>query len=267
LLEQLKLAHLSSSQEQILWTVESQPLADLIPRYSLLLAKSAWAGMRQFLEMLTLPGVLCLLVALTGRGKQLTEGGVIDRVRQGIRLLTAPGMLYLLTILFWATYKTRFLIPFLPISYRLIGDRIGACPQLTKGRKRLIGLVLSLVLVWSFLPYRQKPLNLYYGRETPSFAQLYDQMKPLADQLAKQPRGVVLGVSSSLDGGIETIYWARQPFVMGRGMDEALWKKLSTDFSVRYVWAECPQERALQQIFPTSEILLTNDRYCVFTLR
>lgn len=91
-------------------------------------------------------------------------------------------------------------------------------------------------------------------------------MKRLAEQLQKQPAGVVLGVSESLDGGIETIYWAQQPFVRARGLGKTLWKKLADDFNVRYIWGECRQEQSLSEVFPTLTLLLTDGLYCVFLL-
>lgn len=175
-------------------------------------------------------------------------------------------LLYLLTISFWATYKTRFLIPFLPISYLLIGEGIEVGYKITKQRAWLLWFGVIGLFLWTLLPYRQRPLNFYYASETPRIAQQYDQMRSLAQQQAEQPKGVVLGVSNSLDGGIETLYWAKQPFVMARGMSETLWEKLAADFQVRYLWSECLQRDRLQKIFPTSQLLLSNQRFCVLEL-
>ncbi|GAB4482306.1 MAG: hypothetical protein Kow0088_25150 [Anaerolineales bacterium] len=267
LLEQLNLASITLDQERVVWKVQSQPLTAILSRYGLLLAKSAWAGMRQLINIITPLGFIGLLVAMALHGKKVKESARTGWLQQGIKILTAPLTLYLLTILLWATYKVRFLIPLLPPCYLLIGESIRYGQELAKKRGWLGWLGISFLLLWSALPYQQKPLNFYYGTETPTIAQQYDQMKALAIRLAQQPQGVVLGISNSLDGGIETIYWAKQPFVMARGVGGEVWKKLSTDFGVRYVWAECGQTGELQTHFPTSELLLSNGRYCIFSLK
>ena len=263
ILEQLGIAHIELAQDRVVWTVEMLPIPSVLERYSLLLAKSAWAGGRQFIDMLTPPGIFCLFAALGLRWKQKPLPSSTSWIIGGLRVLTSPVMLYLLTILLWATSKTRFLIPLLPAAYLLIGEGIEHGLKTIKGRPWLLWTGIAILFLWTILPYRLRPFNLYYGFETPSHARQYDQMRELANLLAEKPEGVMLGVSPSLDGGIETIYWAKQPFVTGRGMSESIWKKLATDFRVRYLWSECAQRDSLQRLFPNSQVILSNSLYCV----
>lgn len=264
--EQLGLAQIELAQDRVVWTVKVLPIPSVLERYSLLLAKSAWAGGRQFIDMLTPPGIFCLLVALGLHWKQKPLRPSTSWIIRELRVLTSPVMLYLLTILLWATSKTRFLIPLLPASYLLIGESIEHGLRTIKGRPWLLWTGIAILFLWTMLPYRLQPFNLYYGAETPSHAQQYDQMRELANLLAAKPGGVILGVSPSLDGGIETIYWTKQPFVTGRGLNESILKKLAADFQVRYLWSECTQRDTLQRLFPNPLLLLSNDLYCVLEL-
>ncbi len=266
LLEQLGMTRIQLVQDRVMWTVEESPFPAIAYRYSLLIAKSTWAGLNHFIDMVTPLGFLGIFIALGLHLRQSREEWSSGWLRHSIRNLTSPLLLYLLTILLWATYKARFLIPLLPTSYLLISESISHAERLFKERVWLIGSGVALFFLLTLLPYRQEPLNLYYGAETPSLAQPYDQMKRLAEQLQKQPAGVVLGVSESLDGGIETIYWAQQPFVRARGFGKTLWKKLADDFNVRYIWSECRQEQSLSDVFPTLKLLLADGLYCVFLL-
>lgn len=267
LLEQLKIATITLHQDQVVWTVSPISFPMLVQRYSQLFAKSAYAGLRQFVGMVTPMGFFFLIVALAficyEKRKNVVKNGLTSLWWMSF---FSPIILYLLTIAFWATYKTRFLIPFLPIAYLLMGQGVEIGLKIAKERAWLLWIGILALFLWTLLPYRQRPMNFYYASETPSLAQQYDQMKSLASQLAAQPQGVVLGVSNSLDGGIETIYWAKQPFVMARGLDGAIWKKLAEDFQVRYLWSECKQIDKLWELFPASQLLLSNNLYCVLAL-
>ncbi|MCX8061465.1 MAG: hypothetical protein N3D16_02665 [Anaerolineales bacterium] len=263
LLEQLQIASITLDQNRVVWKLLPTSSSAILERYTLMLVKSLWAGARQYLEMITPIGAFFLLLPLSH----------LYLSRQRLRLkqhwwikLFSPFSLYLLTIAFWATYKTRFLIPLLPITYRLVGEGIEEGLKVAKGRVWLIWLAVVALFLWTFYPYRQRPLNFYYAAETPRLAQQYDQMRNLAKQLAEQPKGVVLGISNNLDGGIETIYWARQPFVMARGFNKIIWRKLAIDFQAHYVWSECQQRERLQKLFPSSQLLLYNDLFCVLVI-
>jgi hypothetical protein len=79
--------------------------------------------------------------------------------------------------------------------------------------------------------------------------------------------GVVLGYSLTLDGGFETIYWNRFPFVYGRGFDhENIVRKLVQDFNVRYIWADTFTIERTRTFFPQAETMLENESYFVLKL-
>ncbi len=266
LLEQLGLATIALDEGRVVWTVKAIPFAEIAQRYSLLFTKSAWAGLRQYVEMITPLGFFAVLVSVVLRWQPVKSAFSKEFPRSVWSILPSPTILYLLTILLWATYKTRFLIPLLPSTYLLIGDAFGYALGKIKRGHSILWLGVVTLFIWMMLPYRQQPLNLYYGEETPAIARQYDHMRSVAAQLRQQSLGTVLGVSNSLDGGIETIYWTKLPFVMGRGLDSFIWRKLATDFHVRYLWADCLQQETLQQIFPVSQRILSNGVYCVLKL-
>ncbi|PWH16655.1 MAG: hypothetical protein DDG59_08915 [Anaerolineae bacterium] len=266
LLEQLRLAFITYEEGRVVWTVQAAPMPIILQRYSLLFAKSLWAGLRQYLAMVTPIGFFFILAGLTPCLEAIKSNAGNHSLKRLFISFSSPMLLYLLTIAFWATYKTRFLIPLLPPSYLLIGEGVKVLHQRMKAGAWLLWLGVGLLGLLTILPYRQQPLNFYYGAETAAHARQYDHMKSLAEQLGHQPRGVVLGVANSLDGGIETIYWSKQPFVTGRGIEASLWKQLAIDFQVRYLWGECQQAQEIRQVFAASQLLLSNGFYCVFGL-
>ncbi|MDD2695993.1 MAG: hypothetical protein PHD58_08705, partial [Anaerolineales bacterium] len=71
------------------------------------------------------------------------------------------------------------------------------------------------------------------------------------------------GYSQALDGGIETVYWSRLPFIAGRGLGTAEIRKLATDFRVDYAWADLATQPALLAVFPDARVLARSDPFIV----
>ena len=95
-------------------------------------------------------------------------------------------------------------------------------------------------------------------------------MVDLSLALSEREEGVVLGYASSLDGGVEAVYWHRFPFVRGRYYDPSghtntaqILSKLADDFDARYIWADKGTLSQIQTHFPDFEITLSNDFYYV----
>ncbi|MFZ5808528.1 MAG: hypothetical protein ACOY16_04520 [Chloroflexota bacterium] len=241
--------------------------------YLRLMAKSAYAGIRELVQMMG-PFVVVLVVVgwvETCRISWANRKTLEQSARQnGLFLFQgflSPLSLYLVMVLLWATYKLRFLIPLLPFLYWSAGVGFQKMIQGYGWQRGVGGLLLAGSLIWMLLPYLHARSGLYYGAETPQTAYLYDQMKPLAESLGKMPPGVVLGIANTLDGGIETIYWARQPFVAGRGMNEVILRKLAGDFAVTYLWVDRSQEGWVRDIFPQARVLIENAAYQLYHLK
>ncbi len=273
LLEQLGLARVEIHNNAVQWLVIQARLSQIVQNYLRLVSKAAYAGLREGLQVLTPWGVLLTLLGLFFYFKRsiyqqnpLTKAGWKQIGAAGLRCFITPLGVYILTVFFWATYKLRFLVPLLPFFYLEIGIGFEALLRQTNWRKWLgWGLLAGLFIEMSF-PYLQTQPNLYYDEDTVSNAILYDQMHPLAIEMGKFPKGVVLGAADSLDGGIETIYWSRQPFVAGRGFSRLIWEKLAKDFQVQYIWSDQDQEKQIRMTFPEAKKILSNRNFSVFQL-
>jgi hypothetical protein len=91
-------------------------------------------------------------------------------------------------------------------------------------------------------------------------------MLPLARELKNLEPGVVLGYTGLLDGGIETVYWHKLPYVCGRGLEMHEIQKLVHDFGIRYVWTDQVTKHQIESSFPKAALILSNDLYCVFEI-
>lgn len=87
-------------------------------------------------------------------------------------------------------------------------------------------------------------------------------MLPLARELGQLEPGVILGYSNP-DGGLETVYWHRFPFVYGRGREIDEVQKLVHDFDVRYIWTDQSTVHMIESYFPEARIILSNEPYYV----
>jgi 4-amino-4-deoxy-L-arabinose transferase-like glycosyltransferase len=273
LLEQLGMAQVKIHDNAVQWVVHRPELIPLLHTYLVLISKAAYAGLREALSVITSWGIVLILVSLflykqhsADTANRLAKTNWKGKFLTGLQFFFSPLGLYMITVFLWATYKLRFLIPLLPFAYIEIGK---GCEKLIQQKiwYKWLGWGLTAgVLVGMALPYFQARPNLYYGTDTKRNSMLYDQMQPLALELGQLPHGVVLGIANSLDGGIETIYWARQPFVTGRGMNEVVLRKLASDFTVAYLWADRGQEDWVRDIFPQAHILEENAAYTLYHL-
>jgi hypothetical protein len=225
--------------------------------YLLIASKACLAFIREF-AWVTGPFTLLLLIA--------GIDWLYRYERRWLYALLLPSFFYTLAILAWATYKFRFLVPLLAPTYLLAAFGFVVLVKSRGWRKWLAWLLLLGSLVW-MAPFYFLPGNaLYYGNETPVNTSLYDQMHTLALELKKLEPGVVLGYSQSLDGGIETVYWDRFPFVAGRGLDTPAIQKLANDFRVRYIWCDDQTRTIVEGSFSNAHLLLEHTPYSVYEL-
>ena len=111
----------------------------------------------------------------------------------------------------------------------------------------------------------EDPPTRYYPHDR-SHAERYAEMVPLASALGQRQPGVVLGYATSLDGGIEGVYWHRFSFVAGRGFSITEAEKLVRDFDVRYIWSDEETAGEIAAHFPDGERILSSPHYAVFEL-
>jgi len=205
-------------------------------------------------------GPFCLALALVG-GFTLFRSD-----RRKATAFALPPVLYTTTIFLWATFKYRFLVPLLPATY--IGAAFGFMELYDRRPlwKSLRWICLVGTIVWGAQGFLEQPPTRYYHNDA-SHAAHYEKMLPLARELEQLEPGVVLGYSRSLDGGLETIYWHRFPFVYGRGFNKVEEvRKLVHDFDIRYIWADQATVHHVESYFPEAKISLGNELYYVLEI-
>lgn len=176
-----------------------------------------------------------------------------------------PTLLYILVIFGWVTFDTRFLVPILPFTY--IAIAFGFTDLMRRSRPFRLASVACLPLTfgWSAIGFMEHPPTKYYMNDA-GHAEGYAQMVPLAQELSTREPGVMLGYSTSLDGGIEAVYWHRFPFVHGRGFDGNVLRKLVDDFQVRYIWAEETTLGTVATYVPHARVILQSKPYYVLEI-
>jgi hypothetical protein len=177
-----------------------------------------------------------------------------------------PFLFYTLTVFLWATARHRFLVPIIPLTYLVAAAGfVFLCKDHLPWR--VLGWIcLAGTVVWSLASYRDQPLTRYNYPYDADRAASYAKMLPLARELDKLDRGVVLSYASLLDGGIETVYWQRQPFVYGRELPLEVLDKITEDFGIRYVWTDPSTYEKVPARFPRARVILSNDIFHVFEL-
>ena len=204
-------------------------------------------------------GPFCLILLVVG------WVSLFRRHRRAAFASLLPFLIYTLTVLLWATAQERFVVPILPLTY-LVAAAGFAFLLSIRLPWRVIGWVcLAGTLVWSVAGYRDRPPTRYY-RNDAEWAATYAKMLPLARELGERERGVVMGYAYILDGGTETVYWHRQPFVYGRELPPEALNKVVEDFGVRYLWTQADMSEDVLTRFPRAREILTNDVFHVFEL-
>jgi hypothetical protein len=220
------------------------------------LAKGVWGELGPFCLLLCAAGALRLWASAP---RAVRAGAVVYGVVAA-------------TMVLWGTVRlTRFLVPLLPALLVLAG--VGAVWLWHRGRAQAwaAGVLVIGTIGFDIPAYFERPPTRYYVDDA-NYAEDYRRMRSLAAQLAKLPPGPVLGYSMSLDGGIETVYFHRFPFVRGRRfdgsglLDPEVLQRLVHDFGVRYVWVDTATRRDARHLFRDATPRLRNARYAVLEL-
>lgn len=230
----------------------------VLKRYISSVIECSLAFLRSFgLEI----GPFCLILALVGCFALFQNNH-----RKG-RALVLTLALYTATFCSlhsWA-YQYRNLVPILPVTY------MAAAFGFMKLYHRrylwnLVGWIcLAGTILWGIQGFFEQPPT-RYNENDGEHAANYAKMLPLARELGQLELGVVLGCSRSLDGGFETVYWHRFPFVYGRGREKDEVQKLVRDFDVRYIWTDQSRLDKVESYFSEARIILSNEFYYVLEI-
>lgn len=179
-----------------------------------------------------------------------------------------PVLLYSFLPALTTLFRIRYLIPILPITYLLAAWGFA---RLLSTRRRLAIVGLAGTIIWLVPQFLEVPPTRYYLNDF-DLAQNHGRMVELSTALAQRERGVVMGHSSYLVGGVETVYWHRFPFVRGRyhspnAQEEypgQILHTLAEDFNVRYIWADETTLDRITTLFPTATLILSEEPFYVF---
>ena len=204
-------------------------------------------------------GPFCLVLLVAGLA------GLFRQRRRAAFASLLLVLIYTLTVLLWATDRSRFVVPIIPLTYLVAAAGVAFLLRDRLPWRALGWICLTGTIAWSLVGYRDQPPTRYYQYDA-EWAATYAKMLPLAQELGKRERGVVLSYAYILDGGIETVYWDRQPFVYGRELPPEALSKVVEDFGVRYLWTQADMSEDLLTRFPRAQKILVNDVFHVLEL-
>lgn len=197
----------------------------------------------------------------------LIAGGIIlwRRDRRLAIALFLPAFCYALTVVMWATWRDRFVVPLVPVT--CLGAAAGFA-ALLKGRRLLQGMgwiFVTAALLWNVNGLLRGPATYYY-RYSSSHAASYAAMLSLVKEMGAIEKGTILGYSQALDGGTETVYWHRRPFVYGRELPLQTVAKVIEDFGIRYIWVDSANYGLIRSNFPDADEIRSNREFHLFEL-
>jgi hypothetical protein len=256
LLQKLEIAQIRIYDDKVVMRIVHPIDMTIVRQYLRLVYKTVLSFVQEsFWEI----GPFCLILSLIG------WGSLYRRDRRAAWAGLLPYAFYTATILLWAAFKYRFLVPLLPAT--IIAAAFGYAALARRGRLwQIVGTIALAGMIAWYVPafFDPTPTRYYTGDE--KHAAQYAQMVPLAKQMIDLPSGVVLGYSDSLDGGRETIYWNRRPYVYAVGFKMIEVQKLVRDFNVRYIWADQTTADQVQSGFPGATVVLSDGFFSVFEI-
>ncbi len=258
LLKALGLAHTGIYGEVITTRVTGSVDLVLMRHYISSVIECSLAFLRSYgLES----GPFCLMLALAGCF------ALFQRDQRKAKALVLISVLYITIFcsLHPFKYVYRFLVPVLPVTYIVAAFGFVKLCSAHPFWKSVGWLCLAGTIAWGAQGFFEQPPTRYYHNDG-DHAAYYERMLPLAKELGQLEPGVVLGYSRSLDGGFETVYWHRFPFVYGRGREIDEIQKLIGDFDVRYIWTDQKGLHKIETRLPEAKVVLGNDLYYVLEI-
>jgi hypothetical protein len=234
------------------------PLSQVASAYGVRLVDSAHYLLARTREEVPLPAIILALLGFYS---------IARRNQRAAFALLGTGAMYALVVCAWATDQQRFLVPGVPLLFLAAG--FGATELVHRSASILAGGLLAWAVIWNLLAIDEAPPTRYYENDA-TYAAQYASMRRVVSELSLRPPRPVLGYSTTLDGGAETVYWDGFPFIRGRGyqglMEPAIVRKLVADFDVGYVWTDRSSVDLARRILPCARVIVENADYAVLQL-
>jgi hypothetical protein len=255
----LGLIHLADDPAGLHNVVGQLTWAHLLPYLSLALGSS----LRLTLHLALETGFVGLLLAGVG---------IIALAKPDTRVRTFAALLVLFALaapcLGWPQFKYRFLVLLIPFA--IIFAVVGTAHLRNLHPPRLVTTgaltaVAGCLIFWIVQIGLTGAPAKYYAYDLKHLGD-YRLMRSAAHFLENQPPGVVLTLPRQLDGGIETVWWTRQPTVLARGFPDRHLTRLIADFKPSYLLASAADASRLQNLAPQARPAFQNAGYCIYTL-
>lgn len=171
-------------------------------------------------------------------------------------------------ILLWPGFKTRFLLPLLPIF--LLYSYLGFEAVKTRFPKFLkigkicrwgvpvwfgISWICSIAVTGS--PSRYYTFDLKHKKD-------YEEMLDLTRQMNAIEKATLIGSAKSLDGGVEGVYYHEFPYVHARGFDWALIQRIRRDYNAQYFWTDEIMLPKYEKNLKEMELLLQSGKFRLY---
>lgn len=210
-------------------------------------------------ETLAEAGIFVMAIAVPG------AVFIFNRSKEKAIPAALPFLCYSLVIFLWGTHRHRYIVPLLAPLYLCAAAGFFVFKRHSSKFYRVAGKIL---LACALLAHLYAYLDAHPSRYTTDTSRMerdYITMLNVADILKEQPRGIVLGYTDVLVGGVEAVYEHNMPFVHGRdilGNTKAL-QKLIADFRPRYIWTDEHRVREVLRVCPSCNLFLTMTPFAV----
>jgi hypothetical protein len=174
----------------------------------------------------------------------------------------------IIPILLWPGFKTRFLLPLLPIfflfSYLGFKEVKSRFPKFLKiGQICRWGVPFWFAISWicsiaiTGSPSRYYTFDLKHKKD-------YQEMLGLTRQMHAIEKATLIGSAKSLDGGVEGVYYHDFPYVHARGFDWNKIERLRTDYNAQYFWTDEIMLPQYEENLKNMELLLHSGKFRLY---
>lgn len=214
-------------------------------------------------EILSEAGIFVVALAIPGFVV------IFQRNKEKGFLAALPFLCYTIVIFLWATHRHRYIVPLLAPVYLCAVAGFFVFKRHSSKIYRVAGKILLACAVLAHLyAFLDTHPSRYYADDA-QIAHDYNVMLNVADILKEQPRGIILGYTDVLVGGVEAVYYHTMPFVHGRdilGNTKAL-KKLILDFLPRYIWTDTSRAQDILHLYPSANIFYTRAPFVIVDIK